>query len=597
MLDYENTFRHVSFTSVRETYRTRELVNIIRSKLPPSCGNKNFSGKVMLHNKTKNSCGIYLRCQERAHQTNHVCNFKVFFRLDMDDNVYKLYERSENTSFLCTCPPGYTSPIKEDQSKHTEVVNEVTRADKKNSSIESKDQIPDPVFVKDTDKKTYLKNAASSKSNVPKRTVIKPKPVPVVEPPKPVTPLRVSSRRKEQSKVESRSSSSNSRRVEKETVTDDEDTETSPELSRKVPLDFEKLFDIIQFSASKTAGHGIVREMCNEAIKETGVDKAFTYKLGMGRSGGSFTADSVYVRCCKKQGFSEKCELRALFKRDKKTDIWSLSRNTSHVNFLCHCDNYLTTELAIERASKKSKQGSSSMLRKSSSGMNLVKINYKRSSEDLETSVSSIDEVPVKRQKVVKPKEEDSRVGYLEDSFNNFDFSLSKKDSFNEDTLKRMITKNLKEFSINRKFTITYSYQPKVLEKLIIHLHMDDEDSNDVESRFGNQCKISVFCYRDIKTMKKMKVLTSSVDTNFECSCKTCMKYKMQSSEYLKKVDQSEVNLNKNLILPKNFHGKSNETDDCVDFSCHKCAEVAIFRLTAEKALDSKMNALFNRFD
>ena len=47
MLDYENTFRHVTFTSVRDTYKTRELVNIIRSKtlVVKSC----FTTKLKTH--------------------------------------------------------------------------------------------------------------------------------------------------------------------------------------------------------------------------------------------------------------------------------------------------------------------------------------------------------------------------------------------------------------------------------------------------------------------------------------------------------------------------------------------------------------------
>lgn len=594
MLDYENTFRHVTFTSVRDTYKTRELVNIIRSKLPPSCGNKNFSGKVMLHNKTKNSCGIYLRCQERSHQTNHVCNFKVFLKLDMDDNIYRLYERSENTSFLCTCPADYVSPIKEDQAKHMDVVTEVEEVDRKNPQIESKDEIPDPIFVKDTDKKTYLKNVTMIRNTVPNRSVKKPK-VTTNEITKLSNVLRVSNRRRETPQTESTSSSNGSRKLETDTVTDDEDTETSPELSRKIPLDFEKLFDVIHFTASKNAGHGIVREMCNEAIKDTGVDKAFTYKLGMGRAGGNFTADSVYVRCCKKQGFNEKCQLRALFKRDKTNDVWSLSRNTSHVNFLCHCDNYLTTEIAIEKAIKKQKQNSN-ILKKSNSGMNLVKISSKRSSEDLDTTFSSTDEVPVKKQKTVKILEDDAKIGYLQQAFNNFDFSLSKL-SFNEEGLKAVVAKNFEKFKINRKFSVALSHEPKVMEKLIIKLHIDESDSIDSNERFGRECKISVFCYRDSKNMRKMKVLKQNVDTNFECDCKTCMKYKMQSSEYLKRNMPKNIKTEKKLILPFNYQDKSIKTDDCVNFSCHKCSEVSDIRLKAERALDLKMKALFNRFD
>lgn len=589
MLDYENTFKHLSFTSVRDTYKTRELVNIIRSKLPDSCGNKNFSGKVMLHNKTKYTCGIYLRCQEKSHQSNHVCSFKIFLRLNMDDNIYRLYEKSENTSYVCTCPSDYVSPIKEDKAKHEDVVKEVEEVDKKNPKIEPKSKIPDPVFIKDSDKQSYTTSPTLVNDKVPQRSIRKHKESTNNDFKKLSNVLRVSSRKRESSQTGSRSPSNGSKRLDSDTVIEDESNTGSLKLSKKVLLDFEKLFDTISFSASKNASHCEVREMCNEAMKKSGVSKAFTYKLGMGRTGGSFTADSVYVRCCKKQGFSEKCQLRALFKRDKNTDIWSLSRNTSHINFLCHCENYLCTEMAIERASIKPKE-----LDTSSPKSYSTKI--KRSNDDLDSSIITLNEKNIKRQKTDKVIESDKSVGALQEAFCNFDFSFRKVNSYTKESLAYMIDRNFEKYNIKRKYSIAFSCEPKLMERLIIKLHMDESDSLDKEERIGNQCKISVFCYRDIKSMKKMKVILQNVNTNFDCSCKTCMKYKMQSPVYLKKHGSKDVKLVKNPILPLDYKPEDVKTEDCVDFSCEKCREAADIKMQVERSLDIKMNALLNAF-
>lgn len=588
MLDYENTFKHLSFTSVRDTYKTRELVNIIRSKLPDSCGNKNFSGKVMLHNKTKYTCGIYLRCQEKSHQSNHVCNFKVFMRLDMDDNIYRLYEKSENTSYVCTCPPDYISPIKEDKAKHEDVVKEVEEVDKKNPKIEPKSKIPDPVFIKDSDKQFYSTSPILVNDKVPQRSIRKHKESTNNDFKKLSNVLRVSNRKRESSQAGSRSSSNGSKRLDSDTVVDDESSVNSSKLSKKVPLDFEKLFDTISFTASKNASHCVVREMCNEAIKKSGVVKSFTYKLGMGRTGGSFTADSVYVRCCKKQGFSEKCQLRALFKRDKNTDIWSLSRNTSHTNFLCHCENYLCTEMAIERASNKIKE-----LDTSSPKLHSIKV--KRNNDDFDGSSITLNEKNLKRQKTDKVIESNKSVGILQEDFCNFDFSLGKANSFTKESLAYMIDRNFEKYNIKRKYSIAFSCEPKIMERLIIKLHMDESDSLDKE-RIGNQCKISVFCYRDIKSMKKMKVILQNVNTNFDCSCKTCMKYKMQSPEYLKTHGSKDVKLVKKPILPLDYKPEDAKTENCVNFTCDKCREAADIKMQVERSLTIKMNALLNAF-
>lgn len=593
MLDYENTFKHLSFTSVRDTYKTRELVNIIRSKLPDSCGNKNFSGKVMLHNKTKYTCGIYLRCQEKSHQSQHICNFKIFMRLNMEDNIYRLYERSENTSYICTCPPDYISPIKEDKAKHIDVVEEVEEVDSKNPKIEPKSQIPDPVFIKDTDKQPYSKTSTVANNSVSHRSVRKNQESTKKDFEKFSSVIRVSNRRKESSQTESRSSSNGSKRLDSDTVIEDENESGSLKLSRKVPLNFEKLFDTISFSASKNASHCVVREMCNEAMKKSGVVKAFTYKLGMGRTGGSFTSDSVYVRCGKKQGFSEKCQLRALFKRDKKTDIWSLSRNTSHINFLCHCDNYLSTEMAIERASNKSNEFDVSKKNTSSSDFH---IKTKRSSDDLDITNTLSDEKNIKRQKTARLIDSDNTIGYLQQAFFNFDFSLKKSDSFTKASLVYMIDKNFEKYNIKRKYSIAFSYEPKIMEKLIIKLHMDESDSMDKEERFGNQCNVSVFCYRDVKTMKKMKVNLENINTKFDCSCKTCMKYKMQSVGYLKKHDSKDSKLMKKPILPIDYKPDEVKAENCVDFNCDRCTEVSDLKMQVERNLNITMNALFNSF-
>lgn len=589
MLDYENTFKHLSFTSVRDTYKTRELVNIIRSKLPDSCGNKNFSGKVMLHNKTKHTCGIYLRCQEKSHQSNHICNFKIFLRLNMDDNIYRLYEKSENTSYVCTCPPDYISPIKEDRAKHEDVVKEVEAVDTKNPNIEPKSHIPDPVFIDDSDKQPYTKSLALVNDKVPQRSIRKHKESTNKDFEKRSNTLRVSNRKREFSQTASISPSNESKRLDSDTVIEDGIKWGFNKSSKKVPLDFEKLFDTISFSASKNASHCVVREMCNEAMKKSGLVKAFTYKLGMGRTSGSFTADSVYVRCCKKQGFSEKCQLRALFKRDKSTDIWSLSRNTSHVNFLCHCDNSLSTEMAIQRASNNSKE-----LDKSSPKLHGTRI--KRSNDDLDSSTITLNEKNIKRQKTDKIIEGDKSADVLQEAFCNFDFSLRKGDSFNKETLAYMTDRNFEKYNIKRKYSIVFSSEPKIMERLIIKLHMDETDSMDKEERFGNQCKISVFCYRDIKSMKKMKVILQNINTNFDCSCKTCKKYKMQSTGYLKKYGPKDVKLVKTPILPLDYKPEDIKTEDCVDSSCEKCREAADMKMQLERSLTIKMNALLNAF-
>ncbi|OBA24772.1 hypothetical protein HANVADRAFT_54301, partial [Hanseniaspora valbyensis NRRL Y-1626] len=638
MIDYESIMEKISFTGVRDFYKTRELVSIIRSRMPNG-NSKNFFGKIMLQPKTKYAAGIYLRCKDpkyAAMANGEKCNFKVFYR-KCPDGIFRLRKDSERTSFICTCNHEGVVNKKDDFDQYKDVIDEVNEFDKDSPGIVALPLIKIPQ-IKDREVKAeelvndFNSNSSSipngnrhssrTRSNLdtslkndnkqlPERSIRAPRLRRYVEADSEDNDDDESdsdsnmdsySNHVDKKRKTVSSATPNKRKIQQHkdvSVAADSSVGTSGTLNSKriEGLDFGPICKRIFFTAGAEAKSQRLREAANKEFLKLGVDKSFTFKVGVGRLKNDFTADNLYLRCQRKFGHNPDCTFKVCFKRDKKTDIWAVTTDSSNTSFICKCEDFGNNANAIIDILSRKAPNSNDNKKIKDSGLIENKKNLNGTSttpEPLKQKTQSyngtvIATIKTNPEKTLSNKNTNNKqvkatlqnTGSLEAVCKKINIVIEKKVKLTRKEIHPIFEKYLEQYGIKRRFSLVFMCNGKIPDTIIVNFLSDVEDENKYSKYFGNACKLSACFQRDSKTYKKFNFIPLSVKTNFDCSCKTCAKFKAHSSsasnngtadtngKYLK---TSETK--KPLIMPIGYNDSHKSGLPLHDAStCSKCSQ------------------------
>ncbi|XBW34818.1 hypothetical protein QEN19_000384 [Hanseniaspora menglaensis] len=623
MINYESVMDRISFPAVRNNYKTRELVNLIRSQMADG-ETKNFFGTIMIQAKTKYAAGIYLRCKDPKYSStneNNKCKFKVFFK-KYPDGIFRIRKNSERTCFVCTCKVNNVVEEKDSLSNFKTIIDEVNRAAKKKADtsssfllrapkVEDKDinlendatQTKDSInaannndITRSNNRRSISKDVISSKNNAQESgrsprvsksnsysEVInseannihyEKESFPIIKRRK--TTTTISSAQKPKRENYMKSSTQNASAADS----------TSERLKsrRSEGLDYAPICRRMKFTAKGSFKSQELREAANKEFLKYGVEKSFTFKVGVGRQKDGFSSDNLYLRCQKKIGYNTDCNFKVCFKRDKLTDEWSVTPESSNTSFICKCEDFGNNANAIiDILSRKSpnhtevKKGNEKAEMKIRSEEFKTEDPVKYESKNLFISApsnSSMEKVlkikgasrgrpPIQKNKVIKIENVD--VGILEMICSRLYIAIDKRTNFTREEIYPIFKNALSEFNLRRNFNLTFMCNGSLPDTVILKFLTDAEDNNDYSKYLGNQCKMTACYQRDARAYKKFNFIGKSVMTNFECLCKTCLRLGMPSKSLLEKqniesyTDDSETSPSES---ESEDSDDDNETDD-----------------------------------
>lgn len=664
MQDYKPLLERISFTGVRDSYKTRDLVNVIRSRMPNG-KKKDFFGKIMIQPKTKFAVGIYLKCKDPKSlnaKDGDKCKFKVFFK-KFPDGIFRLVKSSERTCFICTCSDEGLVSEKDDFNKSREVIDEINIADKNGPGI-----VALPLFKMPNVRDMQLKNQASRNAKSSNRLAYnglskastKSGNSEVKNEKAPKGRSSRSVRVRKYLEVESSSDESNDENVDnfsdpgnskshkqhkrrssffvipvkKETLlrkssnAHSERNSTSERLKskRSEGLDYKPICERVSFKAGAEVKSQELRELVNKEFLKLGVDKSFTFKVGVGRRKDDFTADNVYLRCQMKPGYSDSCCFKICFKRNKSNDIWTISPDSSNTNFLCKCEDVgNNTNAIIDILSRKAPNSVDS--RKANASGSLDGKKKKRNSMQSQFSVDDANKKNSEKHLHAKnlnssnasshqpknTKHNTPMFGTLETFCKKVDVVIEKKLKLIGKDVRPIFEKAFAEYDIRRKFSLIFMSNGRLPDSIILKLLSDEDDESEYSEYLGNSCKMSVFFQRDAKACKRFNFMPLSVETNFVCVCKTCSREKTASGDpttnkkkqvYASDDDsnQSEqednVQVKGDLIVPIGYIDNTISDIHSTNSSpCSQCAQYSHMTEELNAFVSLKLKPLYNKFD
>lgn len=666
MHDYETLLQLISFTGVRDNYKTRDLVNVIRSRMPNG-KTKDFFGKIMIQPKTKFAVGIYLKCKDpkapTAKDGGEKCKFKVFFK-KFPDGIFRLVKSSERTCFICTCADDGLVSEKDDFNKSKEIMDEINIADKNGPGI-----VALPLFKMPKVRDMQLKNQrfdngqnssgldstgfSNTRSKVGNSEMKHEKATNA----RTSRPIRVRKYHEvetdsEENNEESTDDVSDIRNTQshnqhkrrtsffvipvkkesllrKSSIVQTEKSSTSERLKskRSEGLDYKPICERIAFKASAEAKSQELRELVNKEFLKLGVDKSFTFKVGVGRRKDDFTADNVYLRCQMKPGYSDSCCFKICFKRNKNNDVWSISPDSSNTNFLCKCEDVgNNTNAIIDILSRKapnsvdSNKGHASLSsgtrkKKRNSMQNQFSVNgtasKKHSENQLHTKAPNNSNGSSQQHKITKNST--PIYGTLETLCKKIDLTMEKKLKLISQDVHPLFDKAFDEYSIRRRFDLIFMSNGREPDSIILKLLSDEDDENEYSQYLGNSCKMSAFFQRDSKACKRFNFMPLSVETNLSCFCKTCMRQQTASNDpkaskknhaYPSDDDineseqENDEQVNKALIVPMGYIDKTiSHMHSHNSSSCTQCTQHSHMTEELNAFITLKLKPLYNKFD